>query len=200
MTTPLTPVQHAILAKAIHTIDGKITWFPDHIKGSARQKVLVGMGNRDLITTNGTDWFVAAGGYDALGMSRPAVGKSAIDPFEEHLEQIRANAHAAPAATNDHELEAAVTAAESTWTPAPEPEQPKPRTRDNSKQAEVMRMLQRPEGATIGQICQATGWQPHTVRGTFAGTFKKRLGLQITSVKASGADRIYRVASAGATP
>ena len=67
------------------------------------------------------------------------------------------------------------------------------RSRDNSKQAQVIAMLKRPEGATIAQICEATGWQQHTVRGTFAGAFKKKLGLEITSVKEPGQDRIYRV-------
>jgi hypothetical protein len=58
----------------------------------------------------------------------------------------------------------------------------------------VIAMLKRPEGATIAQICEATGWMPHTVRGTFAGAFKKKLGLQITSTKEAGADRIYHAA------
>ena len=38
-------------------------------------------------------------------------------------------------------------------------------------------MLRRSDGATIAQIVEATGWQPHTVRGAFAGALKKRLGL-----------------------
>jgi hypothetical protein len=42
--------------------------------------------------------------------------------------------------------------------------------------AEVLRMLQRPEGATIQQIIDATGWQAKTVRGTFAGALKKKTG------------------------
>jgi len=54
-------------------------------------------------------------------------------------------------------------------------------------------MLQRPEGATVQQIVDATGWQAHTVRGTFAGAFKKKLGLTITSDKAQGGERIYRI-------
>ena len=32
-----------------------------------------------------------------------------------------------------------------------------------------MRMLRRAEGVTIAEIIAATGWQPHTVRGAFAG-------------------------------
>ncbi len=68
-----------------------------------------------------------------------------------------------------------------------------PRTRDNTKQAQVIAMLKRPEGATIAQICDATGWQQHTVRGTFAGAFKKKLGLDITSTKDAGSERCYRI-------
>ena len=172
MTTTLTPAQHAILAHALEHTEGRIEWFPDNIKGGARKKVLDGMFNRALITTDGTDWFVAAEGYDALGMKRPDV----TPPIPEV----------------DAELEHAVATAEATWTQAPA--QAKPRTRDNSKQAEVIRMLQRPEGATIGQICTATGWQAHTVRGTFAGAFKRKLGLTIVSDKPQGGERVYRIA------
>lgn len=181
-TTQLTPAQHAILAKAINISAGKIEWFPDNIKGGARKKVLEGMFNRALITPDGDGWSVAAEGYDALGMKRPEAAQP-ISAFEAKLDQIIADAEGAP---NDAELEAAVTAAEATWA--------KPRTRENSKQAEVVRMLQRPEGATIRQICEVTGWQQHTVRGTFAGAFKKKLGLTITSDKEQGGERVYRVA------
>jgi len=55
-------------------------------------------------------------------------------------------------------------------------------------------MLHRPEGATIAQVCASTGWQAHTVRGTFANAIKKKLGLAIVSDKAKGGERIYRIA------
>ena len=174
-TTQLTPAQHTILTHAIEHSAGKIDWFPDNIKGGARKKVLDGLFNRALITTDGTDWFVAAESYDALGVARPA-------PQD-------APAAVAEPLVADPELEANVAASE-----AEVAKETKPRTRENSKQAEVIRMLQRPEGATIGQICQATGWLAHTVRGTFAGAFKKKLGLAITSDKAQGGERVYRVA------
>lgn len=69
----------------------------------------------------------------------------------------------------------------------------KPRVRENSKQATVIKMLQKPEGASIQSICEATGWQAHTVRGLFAGTLKKKLGLTIQSGKALGDARQYRI-------
>ena len=74
-------------------------------------------------------------------------------------------------------------------------EQTQPRRRENSKQAQVIALLKRPEGATIAQIMEATGWQSHTVRGTFAGAFKKKLGLVITSSKAADAERIYKISA-----
>ena len=191
-TTQLTPAQHAILAKAINTSGGKIEWFPDNIKGGARKKVLDGLFNRALITPDGEGWCVAAEGYDALGMKRPHVNAEHISKFEAKLDAIIANAEAAQdnTADADAELESAVAQAEASFkTPVKAP-----RTRDNSKQAEVIRMLQRPEGATIGQICTATGWQAHTVRGTFAGAFKKKLGLTIVSDKPQGGERVYRIA------
>ena len=181
-TMQLTPAQHAILAYAIEHTGGKIEWFPDNIKGGARSKVLNSMFKLALITRDGEGWCVAAEGYDALGMKRPRISK-----FEANLDVIIANAEAAQSAVSDPDLEAAVVNAEANWAK-------KPRTRDTSKQAEVIRMLQRPEGATIRQICAATGWQAHTVRGTFAGAFKKKLGLTIVSDKPQGGERVYRIA------
>ena len=180
----LTPAQHAILAKAINSSGGKIDWFPDHIKGGARKKVLDGMFNRALITPDGEGWSVAAEGYDALGMACPGPNLAPQDAPD---------ATAAPLLA-DPELEADVAACEAQWAKDATTEQAKPRARENSKQAEVIRMLQRPEGATIGQICESTGWQAHTVRGTFAGAFKKKLGLTITSDKVQGGERVYRIA------
>jgi hypothetical protein len=167
-TIELTPAQHAILTYAINHTSGKIDWFPDNIKGGARKKVIDGLSNRALITTDGTDWFVAAEGYDVLGVPRPELVAS-VDPA-------------------DPEMEVAVETAEANLgIKAPR------RARENSKQALVITMLRRPEGATIAQICEATSWQSHTVRGTLAGALKKKLGLNVTSDK-QGEERIYRIA------
>jgi len=193
---PLTPTQHATLAHALDHTEGRIEWFPDNIKGGARQKVLDGLAKRDLIQQAGNWWRVAAAGYDALGIPRPSVGKKRIGKFEAKLDQIIANAESAPPVPNAPELEAAVAAAEATWA--------KPRTRANSKQAEVVRMLQRPEGATVRQICDATGWQAHTVRGAFAGSFKKKLGLTTAQTLIDGGGggsrtRVRKLSTVGTT-
>lgn len=58
-------------------------------------------------------------------------------------------------------------------------------------------LLARPEGATIAQMVEATGWQPHSVRGAMAGSLKKRHGLAITSTVEHGT-RVYRSCPGGA--
>ncbi|WP_119352855.1 DUF3489 domain-containing protein [Azohydromonas sediminis] len=193
-TVTLTPAQRAILAHAVEHAGGRIEWFPDNIKGGARKKVLDGLFNRALIATDGTDWFVAAEGYDALGLPRPGAKTQRVGSFEAHLDRIIANAESAPAAASDPELEAAVTAAEAAWAQDAQRTAEPRRTRADSKQAQVIAMLRRPEGATVRQIMETTGWQAHTVRGTLAGALKKKLGLTIVSEKVPGGERVYRLA------
>ena len=87
--------------------------------------------------------------------------------------------------------------------PAREPGGPR-KSREGTKQETVLAMLRRDGGATIAQICEATGWQQHTVRGFFAG-LKKRQGIEVQVLErvrqvgpnkegARGSYSIYRIA------
>jgi len=82
--------------------------------------------------------------------------------------------------------------------PAAETDQsaPAPRVRAGTKQATLVAMLRAEGGATLDEIVEATGWQPHTVRGAMSGALKKRLGLTIASEKVDGRGRAYRIIDA----
>jgi hypothetical protein len=55
--------------------------------------------------------------------------------------------------------------------------------REGTKKAQIIELLGRPEGATLEQSMEATGWQPHSVRGFLSGTLAKKLGHKITRLK-----------------
>ena len=51
--------------------------------------------------------------------------------------------------------------------------------REGTKQEQVLAMLCRPEGATVAQIAEATGWNSNTVRGFLAGLKKKGYAVEV---------------------
>lgn len=56
---------------------------------------------------------------------------------------------------------------------------------------EIADLLGRPGGASLVELCAATGWQAHSVRGAIAGALKKK-GHAIVSERIDGVRR-YRI-------
>jgi Protein of unknown function (DUF3489) len=79
----------------------------------------------------------------------------------------------------------------------------KPTPRAGTKQALLIDLLKRPEGATVEQIAAATGWQHHTIRGAISGALKKKLRLTLEATRtrevgpnkagAKGSSTVYRI-------
>ena len=74
---------------------------------------------------------------------------------------------------------------------------------EDMEQERVLAMLRRPEGATVAQIAEATGWAQHTVRGFFAGLKKKGHAVEVrerirqvgpNKTGARGCYTVYRIA------
>lgn len=188
----LTDTQRDILKLAAHRPDGDIEPLPPTLRGGARLKVIEGLMSRNLCERvddfDNLDhapryrYLMSDAGYAAIGRTRPEP-EVPIDPqIEDAAIAAEERWHAEKQAAAQRLLKVGV-------------EGSPRRTRQNSKQAEVIAMLGRPDGATIAQICAATGWQAHTVRGTLSGAFKKRLGLVIASEKPEGGVRTYRLAA-----
>jgi hypothetical protein len=71
---------------------------------------------------------------------------------------------------------------------------PKDGVREGSKTATVLALIQRAKGATLAEIMEATGWQPHSVRGFVSGTLGKKMGLKVESAKREDGERVYSLA------
>ena len=173
MNAKLTATQTTVIKTAAARPDGNIEPLPTNLRGGARAKVIEGLLARDLISNfqhpDHVEYYLTDAAYAAVGRKRKIPAPVTPDP----------------------EIVAAVSVAEAKWA---QDKLVKPRTRENSKQAAVIQMLQRPDGTTIQQVMESTGWQAHTVRGTFAGALKKKLGLNIVSEKIATGERVYRIA------
>lgn len=74
-----------------------------------------------------------------------------------------------------------------------------------SKLDMVVKLLRRPEGATIDDLAAATNWQKHTIRACLSHALAKKRGYQIVSDRPSpsgygpagkqpGGQRVYKIA------
>ena len=211
----LSDTQSIILSAAAQRPDGNVLPLPGSLRGGAAKKVVDALLSRGLIrehivdsprkadTAMNTIWrnlpepdgrgvllFITAAGADAIGIEP----EGAPQAFNEGTNSASEPAAGTPTDADAAPVEGAPKrrgrARKSTPTGA---DTGAPRkTRDGTKQARLIAMLRRKEGATIAQIVEATDWQPHTIRGAFAGALKKKLGLTVTSEKV-GDQRIYRV-------
>ena len=182
---PITERQLDLITRAHCDANGLIEPLLE-LKGGAKLKMIASLASRHLIEQADGQW----------RLTRSAI---AIIKGEAKAEEVLPSPVAADNATEEDAI--ATTTATTTAPLATAASEPAPTGRGHSKQALVIEMLKRPEGVTIAQICEATGWQAHTVRGTFAGALKKKLGLNIVSEKIEGpagtpgaGQRLYRIA------
>jgi hypothetical protein len=120
--------------------------------------------------------------------------EQAAELTAEEPTEPEAEAPVEPEAEAPAELESEAAIAEIAPAEATNAEPKAPKLRNGTKQALMIEMLRRPEGATVEQIAEATAWRNHSVRGAMAGGLKKKLGLTITSEKSETGARVYRIA------
>ena len=188
--TRLTDAQSTVLAAAATRPDGNVLPLPANLKGGAAQKIVTALLSRGLVAEvnavpGAPVWRDTDGHRVTLVMTDAAFEALGVEPLS--------------APTGPHQGAEVVVprpgSASGTKAPAAPTTTPVRKTREGTKQALLIAMLRREEGATIGQIVEATEWQPRTVRGAMAGVLKKRLGLTVTSEKVEAKGRVYRIES-----
>lgn len=221
----LTDTQLIVLTKASQRAGNMVLPLPENLKGGAQQMVVKGLLKRGLIeevdantrvgekvwreTGDGhcqtlvlTDAGLIAIGLEPEEETKPAGRLTVIeDSLNSMLNPAYAAAKAKTSATKKAPAKPAKKAAGAPKA-AKAPKAPKPAAdatvaapREGTKQATMIEMLRRKQGATVAEIAAETGWQNHTIRGAFAGALKKRLGLNVESEKDEKRGRVYRIAA-----
>jgi len=70
-----------------------------------------------------------------------------------------------------------------------------PGLRSGTKTAKILRLLARPNGASLAELTKATGWQTHSVRGFLSGAIKRKMRLKLASLKRPDGVRAYHLKS-----
>jgi hypothetical protein len=185
MTAP-SEVQTLILSRASCRAGNLALPLPDGLVGAAARMVVGKMITRGWIEEvdanlrrdeplwretddgHGTTLIATAAGLEAIGIE-PVVASAVAS-----ARKTKSDAPVEPAVSPTAMFSAAV--------------------RPGTKQAQVISLLQRPEGATIAEIVEETSWRSHTARGMISGALKKKLGLLITTEKVKGRGTVYRLA------
>lgn len=186
--TRLTETQSLILSRAATRPGNLALPLPDTLRGGATAKVVSALLAKGLIEEvdadlrrgeplwretgdgHGTTLVATEAGLDAVGIE-PLVAGAVAGARRGRMDRNAA--------------EAATAAAEA----GP------PVIRTGTKQAALIALLRRPEGANIAEVAAETGWLGHTIRGAISGVLKKRLGLPVASEKIEGRGTVYRIAA-----
>jgi len=215
--TKLSDTQAVILSAASQRDDGAVLPLPDtlKIKGGAVSKVLGSLKGKGLIDHQGAPrgddappLRITRAGLQAIGVETEDDAPEGVTPGDTGATSADAGAQAMHAPAPATEAHGAATPAKrrakaKAAKPAKAAPGEKPTPRAGTKQAQMIEMLKRPEGATVEQIAEATGWQHHTIRGAISGALKKKLGLTVEATRtrevgpnkagAKGSSTVYRI-------
>jgi DNA-binding MarR family transcriptional regulator len=200
--TKISDTQAVILSAASQRDDLSVLPLPETLKlpGGALTRVLGSLKAKGLINHQGTPrgddpqpLRVTRAGLQAIGVADDEPDSTPVPvtdaPQGAPDAQEATTAGQEPQASTGPAQAAKAPAAVKAKTKAAKPAKParvaleKPTPRAGTKQAQMIELLKRPEGATVEQIAAATGWQHHTIRGAISGALKKKLGLTVEATR-----------------
>lgn len=183
MATSLNDTQRLILAAAAARADRRALPFPDSLRAPppAVTRTVQSLIRTELLAEIPADANDAVwreddtGGRVTLVVTLAGLAAVGVEPEEGPTQSTAAAPVTAP--------------------PAPAEASPSKR----SKQDIVVALLRSSTGASIKEMEAATGWQAHSVRGFMSGALKRRLKLDVVSVKDATGERRYQIAALRAT-
>ena len=213
-TMRLSDTQLVILSTACRRNDGAVFPILPSLKGGALNKVMDSLRNRGLIRILGGDSgpervVITSEGMAAIGVGTEDDASEGATPADTGARSADDGGQAveapAPATKADRGTARAkkgkAAKGKAGVAKAAPADQPTPRA--GTKQALMIELLKRPQGATVEQIAAATGWQHHTIRGAISGALKKKLGLTVEATRtrevgpnktgAKGSTTVYRI-------
>jgi hypothetical protein len=192
--TRLTDTQRVILSAASQRTDRLALPLPRNIKGGAALKVINPLIQKGLLEEVAANRKLGDPVWRDTGEGRSVtliITDAGLDAMGDEPGIPRSAAQAATHGENTEATAAIPDTAHGPATPAT-PAQGR-KTREGTKQALIIAMLRRPEGASIAEIAEASGWLHHTIRGMIAGALRKKLGLNVASTKENERGRVYRL-------
>ena len=187
----LTDTQTIILSWAAARPDNLAMPLPKGLHGAAAQKAVAAMIARGWLEEveanlrrgeplwretgdgHGTTLVATEAGLAAIGIE-PVVASTTVNLRKAKLELAPKPKDASAAPTNSATPKSVA-------------------IRAGTKQAEIIALIQRPQGASISEIVEVTGWAAHSARGMISGGLKKKLGLPIISEKVDQRGTVYKI-------
>jgi hypothetical protein len=173
----LSDLQLILLSTASQRDDGNLLPLPDSARPDKSRtdraiSVLLAGGFVEEVEAVDSAHFWREVGDQRLVVSITAVGRIAIGTGDDIAPEAK------PAADGDADSQAGPQSEPATSTP-----------RAGPKQALLLEMLSRENGATIDELIDATGWLPHTTRAAISGLRKR--GQDVSNERNDGISRYH---------
>jgi hypothetical protein len=201
----LSDTQLLILSSASQQADHSAI-LPANIKGSAAKKVVDGLSKEKLVQElrakddmpiwrRGDDnraysLRITKAGLKAIGVDEVAQCPDGHGTTDADL--VAAAAVSTEVKRSEGPVGAKRSGAKKSAAASAKPTKTSSALKADSKQDEILTLLQRPKGATLDVLVKETQWQKHSVRGFLAGTVRKKLKFPLLSKKIDGV-RTYRI-------
>jgi hypothetical protein len=161
--------QIAVLDNAARRSDGQLLPLPDgmQLKGGGLAAMLRALERRGLAGRSADGaWIITEAGRAAVAVQ----GRAGVDESKGEKKTLQTTK------SEPDEVDTGST----------------PLFRPGTRQAQLLDLLRRGEGADIDEMVQFTGWQPHSVRAVLTG-FRKR-GIEVSRTKEGNGVSVYRAA------